>query len=223
MTTQSSQTGPIRIAVANDSPVVVKGLAAMLAGHADRVRVVELDTMVSPKGEDVDLVLKDTFGFVENLRGFIASTAAPVVVFSFVADPCAVRDAFDAGAVGYVSKTVTPERLVSSLYRARAGERVVAVEDVTSLDEYTSGGAADWPGRADGLSARESEILALICRGLSNQQVAKSLYLSINTVKTYIRTAYRTMGVDTRSQAVIWGLEHGFAAIPSRTRAPGRG
>ena len=81
-------------------------------------------------------------------------------------------------------------------------------------DEPAAAGAgtADWPGREHGLSDRESEVLSLICQGLSNQQVAQNLYLSINSVKTYIRTLYRKIGVESRSQAVIWGLGHGFTS-----------
>ena len=54
--------------------------------------------------------------------------------------------------------------------------------------------------------------LALIAQGLSNQEIADRAYISINSVKTYIRTAYRKMGVTTRSQAVLWGVRNGYLA-----------
>ena len=60
-----------------------------------------------------------------------------------------------------------------------------------------------------GLSPRERDVVSGICRGLSNAEIADDLYLSVNSVKTYIRTAYRKMGVSSRSQAVLWGLAHG--------------
>ena len=72
------------------------------------------------------------------------------------------------------------------------------------------------PGREAGLTAREAEVLALITQGLSNQEIAQRSYLSINSVKTYIRTAYRKIGVERRAQAVVWGMQHGFE--PDRTR-----
>ena len=74
----------------------------------------------------------------------------------------------------------------------------------------------DWPGRQESLSERESEVISLIVQGLSNEQVADRAFLSINTVKSYIRTSYRKMGVTTRSQAVLWGVDHGFR--PDRVR-----
>ena len=68
----------------------------------------------------------------------------------------------------------------------------------------------DWPGRGEGLSEREAEILALITQGKSNADVARLTYLSPNTVKSYIRTIYRKLGVGSRTQAVLWGVNHGF-------------
>ena len=74
----------------------------------------------------------------------------------------------------------------------------------------------DWPGRAEGLTAREAEVIALITQGLSNAEIAERASLSINSVKSYIRTSYRKMGVTSRTNAVLWGLEHGFS--PDRIR-----
>ena len=68
----------------------------------------------------------------------------------------------------------------------------------------------DWPGRTEGLTDRESEILALITQGKSNHEVAALTFLSINTIKSYIRSAYRKIGANSRTQAVLWGIEHGF-------------
>ena len=68
----------------------------------------------------------------------------------------------------------------------------------------------DWPGKDEGLSARESDILLLMCHGLCNIEIAERLYLSINSVKSYIRTAYRKIEIESRTQAVLWGVEHGY-------------
>jgi DNA-binding NarL/FixJ family response regulator len=61
------------------------------------------------------------------------------------------------------------------------------------------------------LSDRESEILALITQGMSNAQVAKLTFLSPNTIKSYVRTIYRKIEVESRTQAVLWGVRHGFS------------
>jgi DNA-binding CsgD family transcriptional regulator len=66
-------------------------------------------------------------------------------------------------------------------------------------------------GAAVGLTAREVEVLALIAQGMSNLEIAERLFLSINSVKTYIRSAYAKIGATSRSRAVAWCLQHGFA------------
>ena len=71
-------------------------------------------------------------------------------------------------------------------------------------------GPDKWPAKEAGLSHREAEVVSLIVQGLSNDQIAEQCYLSLNTVKTYVRSAYRKMDVTTRAQAVAWGIENGL-------------
>jgi DNA-binding NarL/FixJ family response regulator len=96
--------------------------------------------------------------------------------------------------------------LVAALEAVHAGTPVVS--DVPPRARAAVG--LDWPGRGEGLSDREAEILALITQGKSNAEVAKLTYLSPNTVKSYIRTIYRKIDVASRTQAVLWGVDHGF-------------
>ena len=96
--------------------------------------------------------------------------------------------------------------LVSALERIRDGE--IVVTEVTG--RVVSAPGLDWPGRAHGLTDRESEILALITQGKSNAEVATLTYLSPNTVKSYIRSIYRKIGADSRTRAVLWGVTNGF-------------
>ncbi len=74
----------------------------------------------------------------------------------------------------------------------------------------------DEPGHRGGPSGRLSLRLGLVVSGLSNQQIADRLYRSINSVKTYIRSAYRKLGVSSRAQAVAWGVQHGFPVDEER-------
>jgi two-component system, NarL family, response regulator LiaR len=109
--------------------------------------------------------------------------------------------------------------IVDALESIRAGEVVVRTNTEGPPDDVPLAGV-DWPGQAVGLSPRESEVLAFITQGLSNQEIAQAIYLSINSVKTYIRTAYRKIGVASRSQAVGWGMQHGFAPVSMRLLEP---
>lgn len=90
----------------------------------------------------------------------------------------------------------------------------------SSEPESHVGGEGHRPGRSDGLSPREAEIIALVTQGLSNRDIADRVSLSISTIKTYIRTAYRKMHVTTRAQAVLWGSDNGFRPDSLRTTDP---
>ena len=206
---------PVRITIVNDYEIVVEGLAQMLKSFEDRVTVVET-VADGPVHEDVDIVLFDNFGQSHHKgldldRLLSEGRARHLVIYTWHTDPALVDIALDMGVTGYLPKNLSAEELVSALERINAGE-VVAPESPPDAPS----GLGDWPGRTFGLSERESEIIALITQGLANEQIADQAYLSINTVKSYIRTAYRKMGVSSRSQAVLWGIDHGFR--PDRTR-----
>jgi NarL family two-component system response regulator LiaR len=207
---------PLRIAIVNDYEIVVAGVAAMLAPHHERVAVVELDSSL-PVISDVDVILYDTFGQVQgdgvDLEDLVHGTDARVVIFSWNLQPDLVERAITKGASGYVSKATPSEKVVEALEAVHAGKIVIPDTEGT----VDRGAKGDWPGKEAGLTAREAEVLALITQGLSNQEIADRSYLSINSVKTYIRTAYRKIGVTRRAQAVVWGMTNGFE--PDRMRS----
>jgi DNA-binding NarL/FixJ family response regulator len=216
MTHGSEQSGgrPIRVAIMDDYEVVVAGLHSMLASFSNRVHVVELVSQL-PVESRVDVVLYDAFsrervvGPVENV---VRETDAKVVVYSWLADPDLVEEALAKGVSGWLSKSLTSEELVAALERVAAG--AVVVSDDPGPDAPITEGS--WPGKEHGLSPRESEVLALIAQGLSNQEIADRAYVSINSVKTYIRTCYRKIGVQRRTQALLWATKNGF--LPARKR-----
>lgn len=200
---------PVRVAVVNDYELVVVGVAALLAPYRHRVTVVELDSNM-PVLREVDVILYDTFGQAQGAAVDVASLVGDgrgkVIIYSWNLHRQLVRDSLAAGASGYVSKAEDGQGLVRAIERVHAGETVVPDHDGTVMPRPDS----HWPGRDYGLSVREAEIIALITQGLSNQEIAQRSYLSINSVKTYIRSAYRKIGAERRSQAVLWGVKHGF-------------
>jgi len=207
----------IRLAIVDDYAVVIAGVAKFLAD--ERIDVVETGAQL-PVITDVDIVLYDTFGQVQgdgiDLEDFVRDSGAKVVIYSWNLQPDLVERAVEGGASGYLSKVLTGPEIVAALERIMDGEIVIlAGEHETSV-----GGAGDWPGRSAGLSPREAEIMALITQGLSNQEIADRAYLSINSVKTYIRSAYRKVGVDRRTKAVLWGVANGFQPDTERTVDP---
>ncbi len=212
-----TRSAPLRLAIVDDYAVVIAGVASFLG--EERIDVVETGASL-PVNSDVDIVLYDTFGQVEgrgiDLDDFVRDSGAKVVIYSWNLRPDLVGAAIDGGASGYLSKVLTGPVIVKALERIVAGEVVILVGDgETSVD-----GAGDWPGRAQGLSPREAEVVALIARGLSNKEIAERAHVSANTIKTYIRSAYRKIDVQRRSQAVLWAVEHGFRPDTQRSIDP---
>lgn len=203
------QVAPITVALIDDYDVVVAGVAAMLAPYRDQVSVVEMDTN-RPLESDVDIALYDSFAQTNTNDDIPALVANPrashVAIYTWNFAPTLIDQARRQGVHGYLSKTLPARELVAALQAIHAG--AVVVSDPPPKNR--AGQARDWPGRTVGLTDREAEIIALITQGKSNAEIATVSFLSPNTVKSYIRTAYRKIGVATRTQAVLWGVSHGF-------------
>jgi DNA-binding NarL/FixJ family response regulator len=206
----------VRIAIVDDYDVVVQGLARMFEPFADRVHVVEVSTN-QPGVEPVDIALIDSFAQTRDINEVLAeANARRHVFYSWSLEPELIETWARFGVVGFLDKRLDAEVLVDALERINNGETVSTV-DYPSSAEVDMG---DWPGRGFGLSAREAEVIALITQGLANEDIASRMYVSTNTVKTYIRSAYRKLGVDSRTRAVLWGIDHGFRPDKLLARAP---
>jgi len=212
----------VRIAIVNDHEIVVRGLERMLEDFSERVRVVELDARTEV-ASSVDVALYDTFSVAQVNASDIDRVirnprVASVAVYSWNMHADLVDAALGKGIRGYLSKSLDAAALVEALERVAAGEEVVMPRSEVGSRGRVVPGGGDWPGRGEGLSARQAEVVSLITQGLSNQQIAERTHLTLNTVKTYIRMAYRQMGVTSRTQAVLWGIEHGMAPDATRLR-----
>lgn len=202
---------PIRVALIDDYEVVVAGLLHMFANYADRVEVVK----PTPGGSfrhPVDIALYDSFGRhsvdAPTLQRLLSDPMVDrVVVYTWNFQRALVERTIGDGASGYLSKSLTARELVDAIEQIHAGRAVIS-----PAPKATNPTGGNWPGREEGLSYRESEVIALITEGLSNAEIAQSMFLSPNSVKSYIRSAYRKIGVLRRSQAVSWGMRHGFAS-----------
>jgi NarL family two-component system response regulator LiaR len=203
---------PVRLAIVSDFELVVAGVEAMLAAHRDRVVVVQWSIP-----QDVDVVLCDPTA--RPVRGGIdshelAGRGVTVIAFDWTCDPAYGDPAMTPGVSAHLSQCLTGVELVEAVEEVcdrRASGHVVQQRGEASR-------SGDWPGVEQGLTRREAEIVGLIARGLSNQEIADAAYLSINSVKTHIRTAYRKLGVTRRAQAVGWGFRHGYEAMDAGDR-----
>lgn len=189
--------GPVEVAVLSDSPVIRTGVQALAAGHASRVRVTPHAWTPRADPPPAHVVLVDT-GRRATRATHLASRAGavPVVALGRGLDEREVRRLLDGGCAAHLDYGTGPEELVTTLLEVA---RSVGA-DVSPW----------WPGREHGLSRREAQLLTLVCRGATNQDIAAELDLTLNTVKSYVRSAYRKVGARRRPEAVRWGIEHGL-------------
>lgn len=199
----------IRLAIVTADDVVFRGLSSVIGDLAQEVLLLDrAEPAALP--DTVDVVLYDVValqhGDGSDLVRLVKETDAAVLAVSRELRPDLADRALEKGVDGAVSLAATSEEIQRAVLAAAAGD-LMGDGEPGSLD-YT--GNPDARAGAGILSERESDVLALVAAGHSNDEIARRLFLSINTVKTYVRSAYRKIGASSRAQAVGWALEHGF-------------
>ena len=214
----------IRVLIVDDQALVRAGFRMILDSQSDIDVVgeagdgnegVRLAQHLSPDVVlmDIRMPALDGIAATRLLAGTGATRPARVVILTTYDLDEYVFDALGAGASGFLLKDVPPEELVRGVRQVAAGDGLLAPAVTRRLIEafahhYHRRGAA--PAVADALSAREREVLELIARGLSNAEIAASLYLSENTVRTHVTHILDKLGVRDRVQAVILAYEAGL-------------
>ena len=195
---------PLRLLILGAPELVHAGLRTLL--HPRCVCACDVD---DPNAH-VDVVVLDgqDRASAERALAVAQQFSAPILALLPEWDVQGPEWALHAGVVESVSYAVGRDELLAAV--SRAANAPAQVGD-------GPGAGACRVNRPGGLSEREAEVLGLVACGLSNQEICGQLYLSINTVKTYVRTAYRKIGVKSRSQAVAWCIQHGLSARPLLT------
>ncbi len=203
----------IRLLIADDHPIVRAGLRAVLETEADLEIVGEAATAeqaVQLAAElDVDVVLMDLqFGpGMTGAQATAAITARPdpprVLIVTTYDTDADTLPALEAGATGYLLKDAPPDELATAVRTAAAGRAALAPTVADRLVHRMR-----TPGTS--LTSRETEVLALVARGLSNQDISARLHLSQATVKSHLVHIYAKLGVDSRTAAVATATSQGL-------------
>lgn len=197
---------PAKVAISTTSELIEHGLQAMLHTYRDRILLVS--STQQRGGSTADLTLFDADAESVPLGDVVADMkAGPVVLYTSATSSEMIDAALMLGCYGCLDKALSSVELVHAL------EDIVVSSSLGGGDSPVHIDSVDepWPGHSEGLSQRAGEILVLIARGLTNHEIADFYFLSVNTVKYYIRAAYRKIDVDTRSQAVRWACERGIS------------
>ena len=205
----------VRVGVYSPQTIVREGIVALLDRHPDKVCIASTPT--EPGDPDPDVVLYDVMallsGDTELLSYLVEMSASKVLAVGRDLRPDLVGQALAAGVDGFFSLGADEAELLAAVESAAKGWHLGDPGEDPTVGSSASEARAYTAGTDVGLTPRETEVLALIAEGLSNQQIAAQLFLSVNSVKTYIRSGYRKIGAPSRAAAVSWAIRHGYASM----------
>jgi NarL family two-component system response regulator LiaR len=211
----------IRILIADDHPIVRKGLAALietqpdleLLGEAeDGAEAVEKVLALRPDVTLLDLVMPRLDG-IQAIREIMRQLPRSriLILTSFTEDE-KVFPAIKAGAFGYLLKDSSPQDLLKAIRDVHRGQvslhPTIALKVVRELNQ-----GSDLPPTQEPLTAREMEVLTLLAKGLSNEEIAARLVISERTVGTHVSNILSKLHLANRTQAALYALREGLARL----------
>ena len=207
----------IRIVVVDDHAVVRSGLKRVLEAETDLQVVAEAsdarEAVFEVRKEHPDVVLVDVVmpgkSGIEAIPDLLAEWAeARVLVLSMQDDPRYVREAFEAGAAGYVLKEAADTEVVAAVREVANGGRYLHPELGARMVDADA--AERKRAESDPLSDREREVLRLLALGHTNQEIAKMLYISVRTAETHRAHIMQKLGLGSRAELVRYALAEGM-------------
>lgn len=207
---------PIRVAIIDDDPLVRSAVTSYLqidsavevvAQGADGADAVAIASRLAVDVLICDVRMPGLDGIEATAAVRRAAPSTKVLLLTSIDDDALVRRGLAAGAGGYLTKDTTPEVLVAGVRAVHVGGTVVSPETLKRTLHVTDPMASEPP---IALSTRENDILQLLCRGASNQEIADQLFLSESTVKTNVSALLGKLRVTTRLKAVVRAHELGL-------------
>ena len=211
-------TAPITVLLVADHILVRRGFRRLLeddagisvvgeASNADEA--VTLNATRTPAVILMDYALPGVSGIAAMRQILADSPGTAVLILSMHSEETLVQRALDAGARGYLLKSAIDLDLPEAVRRAAAGERVLDRNLARDLARATTGGGE----HTRELSPRETEVLQLICEGLSNRDIAARLSLSANTVAVHRAKIMSALGVHKTAELVVYAIQHGLVHL----------
>lgn len=216
--------GVIRVVLVDDQKLMRDGIATILGNDpgidvvgsaADGAAALEVVTSTSPDVVCMDVEMPAMDG-IEATRHICAEPGSPQVIMltTFDREDYLLR-ALQAGAVGFLLKTGSPEQLIAGIRTVAEGEGLLAPEMTRALIRHAVGSFESQPDAEvsavdDLLSERERDVLIHVAKGLSNMEIAEQLFISAATVKTHISHVLTKLDLRNRAQAVAYAYESGL-------------
>ena len=206
-----------RVLLVDDHAVVRSGLRRLIEAEPEIEVVGEAENGERAVFEAIagkpDVVVMDVSmpgkSGIESMPAVLqAVPAARVLVLSMQDEPSYIRDAFEAGASGYVLKDAADTEIVEAIRAVASGEQYV--NPALGAKLVTMEAAERRRAEADPLSEREHEVLGLLALGHTNQEISKSLYISVRTAETHRAHIMQKLGLATRADLVRYALDNGL-------------
>jgi DNA-binding NarL/FixJ family response regulator len=205
----------ISVLLVDDHSLVRRGFRRILEDEADLTVVgeagdgaeaVRLARQLKPTVIVMDCALPGTSGLAATRKILEASPQQAILMLSMHSEETLVRQALEAGALGYVLKNAVDLELPAAIRKVAKGEVV--------LDPQVARRSVLKGERNGGLTARELEILQLIVDGKSNKEIADQLSLSVNTVAVHRANIMDTLGIHKAAELVVYAIRNGLVNIP---------
>lgn len=211
----------IRVGLVDDDALIRTGLTMILEQSGD-IEVVATaadgrEAVAMARNQNPDVILMDVrmpnLDGIEATRQITSTERSRVIILTTFELDEYVFEALRAGASGFLLKRTPPGELVEAVRVVAAGEALLSPSVTRRLiEEFVSNRPSSVePRLVDGLTEREREVLVLIARGHSNQELADQLFISENTVKTHVKRILMKIGARDRAQAVVIAYEAGLA------------
>ena len=218
----------VRVVVADDQPLVRAGLSTMLTTEpglevvgeaADGATAVALARRLRPDVVCMDIRMPGTDGITatRELCGPDVADPVPVLVLTTFDVDEYLFGALEAGASGFLLKDAEPAALVEAVRAVAAGHGTLAnaltrrvLREVVHRRRTLPVSAAR---ASELLTPREHDVLLLLAQGLSNEDIARELYLEVSTVKSHLARVMPKLGVTSRLQAVVWAYQNGVVDV----------
>ncbi|MCL6558403.1 MAG: response regulator transcription factor [Firmicutes bacterium] len=209
----------IKLLIVDNHPVIREGLIAMLSSYqdidiagicSDADEALEFINMAVPDVILMDIKLGKINGIEATRKILAKTTGIKVIMLTTYEDVESIRLSIQAGATGYMLKTVSKELLVEGIRRVYNGETIIdhslinqIISDYLTLsNSYLIHLQNLAMSNHKGLTPRENEVLRHLAQGLTNGEISARTHLSVETVRTHLRNIYRKLGVMNRSQAI---------------------